>query len=387
MSEVADFDVTDDELRATGVIKWNYAPPDVLPAWIAEMDVRPCPPVRAAVAEAVARGEFGYPPLDARTGLPEIVAAYQAEHFGWPADPATVVLTSDVMAGVRLVLEHLCEPAPVVVPVPAYPPFLDIVPLSGRELVTVPCVEDGDGAGGRMVLDLDATAAALAAGARTVLISAPHNPLGRAFDPKELLALRDVVERHGARVISDEIHGQLALPGATHTPYLSLDGTAGHATAVLSASKAWNLAGLRCAQIVTGTVADAQRLRSLPPVANDSVSPLGVAASVAAYTRGEPWRESLLRQLAQRRDEFGALVARLLPQLHWTPMEATYLAWLDARAYGHDDPAAVALERGRVRLGPGHDYQPGLPGHARLNLATSPERLTEIVRRLAHAWT
>src|SRR5438045_200023 len=105
MSEVADFDVTDDELRATGAIKWNYAEPDVLPAWVAEMDVRPCPPVQAAVADAVGRGAFGYPPLDARTGLPGIVAAYQAEHFGWSVDPDTVVLTSDVMAGVRLVLE------------------------------------------------------------------------------------------------------------------------------------------------------------------------------------------------------------------------------------------------------------------------------------------
>jgi cystathionine beta-lyase len=383
MSEVADFDVTDDELRATGAIKWNYAAPDVLPAWVAEMDVRPCPPVQAAVAEAVGRGAFGYPPLDARTGLPGLVAAYQAEHFGWLVDPDTVVLTADVMAGVRLVLEHLCEPAPVVVPVPAYPPFLDIVPLAGRELVTVPCVPDGD----RMVLDLDATAAALAAGARTVLISAPQNPLGRAFDAKELLALRHVVERHGARVISDEIHSPLVLPGATHTPYLSLDGTAGHATAVLSASKAWNLAGLRCAQIVTGTRADAQRLRSLPPVANDSVSPLGVAASVAAYTHGEPWRRSLVHQLAERRDQFAGLVANLLPQLSWTPMEATYLAWLDARPFGLPDPAVAALREGRVMVQRGGLFGPGYDGFVRVNLATSPERLATIVQRLSDAWS
>jgi cystathionine beta-lyase len=383
MSEVADFELTDDELRATGVIKWNYAAPDVLPSWIAEMDVRPCPPVRRAVREAVERGEFGYPPLDARTGLPQLVAGYQAEHFGWPVDPETVVLTADVMAGVRLVLEHLCEPAPVVVPVPAYPPFLDIVPLAGRELVTVPCVPDGR----RTVLDLDATAAALAAGARTVLISAPHNPLGRAFDAKELLALRDVVERHGARVISDEIHSPLVLPGAGHTPYLSLEGTAGHATAVLSASKAWNLAGLRCAQIVTGTTADAQRLRALPPVANDSVSPLGVAASVAAYTEGEPWRRSLVEQLAERREQFGRLVAALLPQLSWSPMEATYLAWLDARPLGLPDPAASALRRGRVMVQRGGLFGPGYDGFVRVNLATSPDRLEAIVQRLGDAWS
>jgi cystathionine beta-lyase len=347
------------------------------------MDVRPCPAVQDAVRAAVGRGMFGYPPEDARTGLPEIVAAYQAEHFGWPVDPQTVVLVPDVMAGVRLVLQTLCEPAPVVVPVPSYPPFLDVVPLAGRELVTVPCVEQGE----RWGLDLDATAAALAAGARTVLLAAPHNPLGRAFDSKELLALRDVVERHGARVISDEIHAPLVFPDAVHTPYLSLEGTAGHATAVVSASKAWNLAGLRCAQVITGTRADTQRLRALPPVANDSGSPLGIAASIAAYTDGEPWRQSLLRQLAERREQFAALVADLLPQLSWRPMEATYLAWLDARPLGLPDPARVALREGRVMLQRGGLFGPGYDGFVRVNLATSAERVATMVQRLSDAWS
>ena len=120
---------------------------------------------------------------------------------------------------------------------------------------------------------------------------------------------------------------------------------------------------------------------------NDSWSPLGVVAAVAAYGDGDPWLASLVERLDQLRTLLGDLLAEHLPELRMRPLEATYLAWLDARAYGHDDPAAVALARGRVKLAPGHDFVPGLAGHARLNLATSPERLTEIVRRLARAWT
>jgi cystathionine beta-lyase len=120
---------------------------------------------------------------------------------------------------------------------------------------------------------------------------------------------------------------------------------------------------------------------------NDSWSPLGVVAAETAYRDGDPWLASLVERLDELRTLLGDLLAEHLPLVRMRPLEATYLAWLDVRAYGHDDPAEVALERGRVKLGPGHDYAPGLTGHVRLNLATSPQRLTEIVRRLGAAWT
>jgi cystathionine beta-lyase len=393
-----DFDLTDEELRAAASVKWTYHPPDVLPAWVAEMDVRPCPPVLAAVRTAVGRGTLGYPALDRDTGLPEATAAFLDRRFGWAVDPALVFSCGDVMAGVRLVLETLCADAPVVVPTPSYPPFLGVVPLTGRAVVEVPCRPDGGPDGGTAArehfvhdrrgagLDLDGIDAALAAGARTVLLAQPHNPLGRAFGPAELAALRDVVVRHGARVISDEIHAPLVLPGATHTPYASIGGTADHVTTVVAASKAWNVPGLKCAQVVAGGAADFAALTGLAHVANHGTSPLGVVATAAAYTDGEDWLDGLLPQLTARRDQFGTLLAEHLPDVGWAPMQATYLAWLDVRGRGLRDPAGVALHRGRVAVMPGRDFGTGYEGFVRVNLATSADRLVEVVRRLAKGW-
>jgi cystathionine beta-lyase len=286
------------------------------------------------------------------------------------------------MAGVHLALTTLCEDAPVVVPTPAYPPFLDVVPLAGREIVTLPLDPDAEVA----ALDLDRVDAALAAGARTVLLCNPSNPWGRAFSVAELEGLRDVVTRHGARVVADDIHAPLVLPGATHVPYASLPGAAEHTTTVLSASKAFNVPGLKCAQVVAGSVADLRALRSVPLVANHGTSPLGIAANLAAYTGGRPWLDALVERLAANRDSLEKLVAEELPGVRMRRLEATYLAWLDVRALGLDDPAEVARSRGRCIVNDGRTFGPGGDGHVRLNIATSPERLADAVRRLATAW-
>jgi cystathionine beta-lyase len=200
----------------------------------------------------------------------------------------------------------------------------------------------------------------------------------------ELEGIRDLAVKHRARVISDEIHAPLVLPGAEHVPYLALEGTADHAVAVVAASKAFNTAGLKCAQIVTADWPTLDRLASVPMARNDSWSPLGVVAAVAAYREGDAWLAALVQRLTELRALLGDLLAEHLPEAGMRPLEATYLAWLDLRSYGYDDPAAVVL-KGGVRVAAGHDYQPGLPGHVRLNIATSPERLTEIVRRMGSA--
>ena len=411
-----DFDLTDAELRRTRSIKWTYpwtAPGhagghpgghrDVLPAWVAEMDVRPCPPVAAALHEAVDRGVLGYPAPDGATGVPEATAAVLARRFGQVVDPARVVLAGDVMAAVRLVLETLCEPAPVVVPLPSYPPFLQVAPLTGRELRFVATGTNGGG------LDLDALDAAFAAGARTLLLSSPHNPTGRVWSRAELEAVRDLAVGYGARVISDEVHALLTLPGARHTPYAELDGTADHVTTVTSASKAFNLPGVKCAQIVAGSDADLRALRAAPLVANHGLSPLGAVATVAAYTDGDAWLDALLGELQQRTHRFAAVLADRLPGLTWAPPQATYLAWLDLAPYlaglgteaggvgGADradradraerDAAALVLRRSGLALGRGADFGPGrgFPGHVRVTLATSAERLDRIVERLVTA--
>jgi cystathionine beta-lyase len=155
----------------------------------------------------------------------------------------------------------------------------------------------------------------------------------------------------------------------------------------VAASKAFNTAGLRCAQLVVPDPASRRLLADQPMARNDSHSPLGVAAARAAYDHGDPWLASLVERLDQQRTLLGELLAAHLPEVRMRPLEATYLAWLDASAYGHDDAAAVALARGRVMVSPGESYAPGTTGHVRLNIATSPARLTEVVERLAKAWT
>jgi len=170
-----------------------------------------------------------------------------------------------------------------------------------------------------------------------------------------------------------------------HVPYLSIPGTADHAVAVVAASKAFNTAGLRCAQIVTADPATRDRLLGVPMVRNDSWSPLGVVAAEAAYNHGDGWLVSLVTRLDEQRILLGELLAEHLPDARMRPLEATYLAWLDLRAYGHPDPAAVVRERAGVVLASGADFQPGLEGHVRLNIATSPARLTEIVRGMSRA--
>lgn len=374
-------DLTDEEARRALVLKWGMTEPGVIPAWVAEMDYATADVVTDALLEAVIRGQTSYPPYAFGGELGRAYADWAGRHFDQGVDPELVIPSVDVTAGMRLALDVLSEDAPVVMPVPAYSPQLELAEITGRKRVDLVVDPDDDRAG----IDLDALASAFNEGARTLILTQPHNPWGRVFTRAELEGIRDVVVRYGARVISDEIHAPLVLPGASHVSYLAIDGTADHAIALVAASKAFNTAGLKCAQIVTGNAATRDRLFDAPMARNDSWSTLGVVAAIAAYDHGDPWLAALIERLDQQRSLLLSLLAEHLPLARMRPLEATFLAWLDLRAYGEDDPASACLSRGRVRVAAGHDYHPGLTGHVRLNIATSPERLTEIVHRMARA--
>jgi len=374
-------DLTDDEARRALVLKWGEAPEGVLPAWVAEMDYAPAPVVTDALLAAVRDGVLGYPAFIGGGGLGSAYAGFARRHYGQAVDPEQVLPVVDVTAGVRVLLDVLSGPGAVVMPVPAYSPQLAVAEITGRKRVDLVVDPDAE----RAELDLDELDRLFADGAQTLLLTQPHNPWGRVFTRAELEGVRDVVVRHGARVVSDEIHAPLVLPGAEHVSYLDIEGTADHAVTLVAASKAFNTAGLRCAQIVTADPVTAQRLRDVPMARNDSWSPLGVVAAVAAYTHGDPWLASLVERLDQQRTLLAVLLSEHLPAARMRPLQATYLAWIDLRAYGHERPAEVALERGKVWVAEGDDYHPGLSGHVRVNIATSAERLGEIVRRMAVA--
>jgi cysteine-S-conjugate beta-lyase len=376
-------DLTEDQLRAASPLKWGEAPPGVLAAWVAETDFALAEPVAEALRRAVCDGVTGYPPDDAGSSLGAAFAGFAGRHWGWQVSPDQVVSCVDVMSGVRLVLETVAPPGPVVMPTPAYPPFLQITDVCRRERIDLPLDPDQDEA----TIDLDRLDDAFAAGARTLLLCNPHNPWGRVFTLAELMAIDEVVRRHDGFVIADEIHAPLALDGRTHVPYLSLPTTSAYTVAAVSASKAFNVAGLKCAQLVATDPALLSALRSVPLVANHSVSPLGVVASVAAYQQGDGFLDAQNRRLADNAELFAAELAAVVPLARARPLEGTYLAWIDLRAYGFDRPAHQALEAGKVFVFDGHHFGAGGAGHVRANLGTSPARVSEIVRRLGSAMT
>lgn len=375
-------DLTEEQARRALPLKWGTVPPGVIPAWVAEMDYAVDPVVLGAVQQALADGITGYPLLGFDPALAEAYAGFAGRHFGWAPEPEAVLPVVDVTAGVRVAIDVFSGPGGVVFPTPGYNAQLGLAGLTGREehRLEVPA------SAGRAEIDLDRLDALLAGGAQTLLLTQPHNPWGRVFTRAELEGIRDVVLRHGARVVSDEIHAPLALPGAEHVSYLAVEGTHDHAVAVVAASKAFNTAGLRCAQLVVPDAASRRLLADQPMARNDSHSPLGAIAARTAYAEGDPWLASLVERVDRQRMLLADLLAAHLPLVRMRPLEATYLAWLDASGYGHDDAAAVALERGRVKVSPGHSFASGTTGQVRLNIATSPERLTEIVERLATAW-
>jgi cystathionine beta-lyase len=373
-----------DGLRRRRSQKWLTYPPDVLPLWVAEMDTPLADPVRLALHDAVERGDTGYP-MPGR--LPEAYAEFATRRFGWHPPASAMILVPDVMQGIVAVLEAVTERgSAVVINPPVYPPFFSFLPRAGRRLVECPLVPDG----GRWGLDLDRLDADLArpeVGA--YLLCNPHNPTGTVFTRAELLAVAELAERHRVRVLVDEIHAPLVYSGATHIPFLSLADQAPAAAsgfAVVSASKAWNLAGLKAALVVAGPAAVAA-LDSVPPDVREGGGIFGVIAAEAALTEGLPWLDALLVGLDANRRLLAALLAKALPEIRYRPPEGTYLAWLDCRELAlPDEASAVFLGGGRVAVNAGHTFGAAGAGFVRLNLATHPGIITEAVTRMARAF-
>jgi cystathionine beta-lyase len=223
-------------LRRRGSIKWSKYEPDVLAAWVAEMDFAAAPPVQAAILDAVERQEYGYPVDEKRSGLPEAVTDWQLSRYGWRVDPSRVHTLPDVMRGIELAIEWF-SPADsaVILVTPAYMPFFEVPKVVRRPTIEVPCLVEA----GVRTLDLDGIDAAFARGGGTIILCHPYNPVGRSFTLEEMTALSEVVQRHGGRVVSDEVHAPLTYPGARHIPYASVSPvTANHTLTMVSASKA-----------------------------------------------------------------------------------------------------------------------------------------------------
>ncbi|MEI7714949.1 MAG: MalY/PatB family protein [Mycobacterium sp.] len=382
------------QLRARTSTKWRQFPDDVLPLWVAEMDVHLAPTVAEALRRAIDIGDTGYA---SGTALAEALAEFAARRWHWhDLEVGRTAIVPDVMQGAVETLRLVTDRGDaVVVNPPVYAPFYAFVSHDGRRVVDAPLGADGR-------IDLDSLEEAFArarasSGKVAYLLCNPHNPTGSVHTVDELTAVAALARRFGVRVVSDEIHAPLILSGATFVPYLSVPG-AEDAFALMSASKAWNLAGIKAAVAIAGPEAAADLAR-IPEEVSHGPSHLGVIAHAEAFRTGGDWLDALLRGLDEKLSLLGDLLAEHLPAVTCHGPQGTYLAWLDCRRLGFDDaapsglavvsdvsgPASWFLEHARVALSSGHVFGPGGAGHVRLNFATSRAILAEAVSRMGRA--
>jgi cystathionine beta-lyase len=363
--------------------KWRRYPGDVLPMHVAEMDFPLAPAIARALHDAVDASDTGYAwPSD----LPSIFASYARGQFDWTVSPGDVVIVNDIMGGITEALLSLTNPSDgVIIMPPVYPPFFETIGVAARRVVEVPLRHDD----GRWSCDWTALETAMHDGSRAVLLCNPHNPVGRVFTREELEQLADLAAQHGALVISDEIHAPLLYPGHRHIPFATIAQDRGiDSVTLMSASKGWNIPGLKCAQMVAGSERVRERFSELPKDVRDRIGHFGVIATAAAYEHGGDWLRQALEQLRRNRELLAAELERNLPNVGYRMPEATYLAWLDCRALSLGaDPARHFLEHGRVSLGHGTDFGAAGSGFARFNFATSPAAIAEGVARMKRSLT
>jgi cystathionine beta-lyase len=362
--------------------KWSTHRSDVLPAWIADMDMLPAPSIRSALRMAVEEGDLGYGPTAGRSGIGEGFAAWALHRWHWRLEAAAIMVMPDVVSGLANCIEALsCPGDGVLVQTPIYPPILSCIANSGRRVVA--CASVGES------IDFTALEAAIRQHRpRMFILCNPHNPTGRCFTRTELATLAALAADYDLVVVSDEVHADLVHPGHQHIPFATSSAQAASRTVTLnSASKAFNVAGLRCAVCVAQSAGLRRRLSSLPAQRWTAFSTLGVRAALAAWTEaGEAWLTACVEHLTRMRDHLAQRLAEELPAMRCVPPQASYLAWLDCRELRLGGaPAEFFLERARVALSPGSEF--GEPGHGfvRLNFATSQDILDRILDRMIKA--
>jgi cysteine-S-conjugate beta-lyase len=370
-------------LRRRHCAKWTAYPDDVIPAWVAEMDYPIAEPIRERLHAAIEAGDLGYPSAD-RCGVREALVDWLSRSYGWAPDPAAVVVLPDVMRGVELaLLAHSAAGDAIAVPTPVYPPFLAVVRESGRRLVEVELRRSDRG----YALDLDGLTVAIEAGARMVMLCHPHNPTGHINEPAELAALAERCHAAGVVVVADEIHAPLMLDGGAHVPFATVSpAAAACAVTVTSASKAWNIPGLKTAFLIAESEPVLAPVMAMPYRTRHGCSILGLEATIAAFGAGGPWLDAVLAALTRNRRLIADAVASSMPGVEVLAPRATYLAWLDCRALElPGGPQPFFLEHARVALSDGANFGAGGDGHVRLNFATSQGLLGEILERMARA--
>lgn len=368
------------ELRRRTSAKWRRQPVDVLPLTVAETDFDLAPAVAVALGDALSRSDTGYHhPAD---GPAAALARFALKRWSWEVDPRLVTAAPDVgVAAVELLRLFGGGGSPVVICPPIYPPFYGWIEEAGAAAIEVPLLRDG------WRLDMAGLERAFAGRPAVFMLCNPHNPVGRVHSRNELTEIVRLARRYDVTLISDEIHAPLVHAGSTFTPLLDVDGAPAVTVSVHSASKAWNLAGLKYAAIITASPTMTSAVARLPQYLESRIGHFGAIATTAAYGDTSDWLDRLLATLRHRRDHLDHLLQTRLPTLRWLAPEATFLAWIDATVLGPGaEPCERFLRHGRVGLQAGSTF--GAPvdtGFVRLNFATSIEVLDLAITRMREA--
>ena len=373
------------ELQTHRSEKWRAFPHDVLPLPVAEMDFPVADPIRETLREMVDRSDLGYLGPIPEMGI--AFAGFAQRRWGWSVDPLQVRIAADVGVGVVEVLRVITKPGDkILINSPVYPNFWTWCNETHLQQVDVPLTEsETEVNGSHWILDWDGIEKAYKSGIKAHLICNPHNPLGRVYTREELSRLADLAKAHNVYILSDEIHAPLTFPEQIFTPFLAISETAREVgITITAASKGWNIAGLKCAIIVTQNSKVYETLNAIAPATHYRASLLGAFATVTAFEKGEPWLEDVMVELDHNRKLIAELIAAKTPGVGYRIPHCSYLAWLDLTAFTlGEDPSAVLIEKAKVAFVQGLRFGPQSTQFVRLNFATSPEILEEAFNRLA----
>lgn len=377
-----------DTLRSRRNSKWTRYAPDVIPAWLAEMDFAPAPAIREAIGRLTRDEDYGYPRRNGDRAEFAVARAFSERmlmRFGWEVDPTLVLPLADLVQGTFGCVIANSEPGDeVILQIPAYPPFREAITTTGRRLVSHQVRYDGS----RIDMNVEHLHELVSDRTRIILLCNPQNPSGHVYTLAELETVARLAVERDLVVVADEIHSDLVYPGRTHIPIASLGPEIASRTVTLnSATKSFNIAGMRCGAIHFGSESLRRRFDSRIPARLLGVpSSFGVDATVAAWREGQPWLDEVLVHLREVRDRFAAVLEAQLPQLRFHAPEATYLGWIDCRGLKLDEPAFDFFHReARIAFSAGETFDPGCADFVRINFATSHQIADEIVGRMARA--
>ena len=373
------------ELLTHSSEKWRGFPADVLPLPVMEMDFPIAQPIRDVLIEMVNHSDLGY--LGPVPELADGFAVFCAQRWGWEIDKSQVRIAADVGVGCVEVLRVFTKPGDrILINSPVYQNFYNWLNEVKLEKVDIPFINSGSQSDdvNPWTLDLDEVEKAYASGIRVHLLCSPHNPLGRIYSRAELTRIADMAKKYGVIVISDEIHSPLVFKGHEFVPFLAINETAQEVgITVTSASKGWNIAGLKSALIVSQNAAIDEVLALMPPAVKFRSSILGAFASAAAFKGGGMWLDSVLATLEENSVMVRDLLSAKLPSVKTHLPQSSYVAWLDLTSLNlGENPAQTLLERGKVAFNAGHMYGAQSSQFVRLNYATSPTILTEAIDRI-----